>query len=179
MFDGIEVDVLDIGDADCIIVTRWVNSIPHRVLIDGGCGAHAEAILEFLLRHGFTNFWAVVCTHLHNDHARGLIKLVRNPSLTIHHGWMHNINKHVSAEALRRASGVTDGVKEVRGSDEGARSRIRESRHHTDGALCGHGCRGLARDACPRPLTHLLSKRDDGVHKGKAYDAASYSGGPS
>src|SRR5207302_6623435 len=27
--------------------------------------------------------------------------------------WMHDINKHVSAEALRRASAATDGVKEV------------------------------------------------------------------
>jgi len=110
VFNGIEVDVVDIGDADCIVVTRWVNSVSHRVLIDGGCGADAEKILDFLLRRGCTNFWAVVCTHLHNDHARGLIKLVRNPSLTIQNGWMHNINKQVSAEALRRASGVTDGV---------------------------------------------------------------------
>jgi glyoxylase-like metal-dependent hydrolase (beta-lactamase superfamily II) len=98
VFNGIEVDVVDIGDADCIVVTRWVNSVPHRVLIDGGCGGDAIKILDFLLHRGFTEFWAVVCTHLHSDHAQGLIKLVRNRALTIRHGWMHDVNKHVTAE---------------------------------------------------------------------------------
>jgi len=51
-----------------------------------------------------TNFWAVVCTHLHNDHARGLIKIVQHPSITIHNAWMHDIRGHVLPDALRRAS---------------------------------------------------------------------------
>jgi beta-lactamase superfamily II metal-dependent hydrolase len=113
VFNGIEVDVIDAGDADCIVVTQWQNSFPHRILIDGGCGGDVELVLDFLLRRGYTNFWAAVCTHLHNDHARGLVKLVRNPALTVHNGWMHNVNRHISAESLRRASAVTEGVEEV------------------------------------------------------------------
>ncbi|PYQ42874.1 MAG: hypothetical protein DMG99_07970, partial [Acidobacteria bacterium] len=113
MYNGIEVDVLDIGDADAIIVTRWVDSYPHRILVDGGRASDNDVVLNFMLARGFTDFWAVVCTHLHNDHARGLIKLVRNKLLKFRNAWMHDINKHVSAEALRRASAATDGVKEV------------------------------------------------------------------
>jgi glyoxylase-like metal-dependent hydrolase (beta-lactamase superfamily II) len=112
-YNGIEVDILSIGDADCTIVTRWVNSVPHRVLIDGGSGGDAEIIADFLLRRDYTYFWSLVCSHLHNDHAAGLIKLVRNPALTFSNAWMHDITKHVSAESLRRAISASDGVNDV------------------------------------------------------------------
>jgi beta-lactamase superfamily II metal-dependent hydrolase len=113
MFDGIEVDVLSLGDADCVIVTKWNEGSPFRILIDGGCGQDAGAILDFLRHWGYTYFWAIVCTHLHNDHASGLIKLVRSSAITFSNGWMHDITKHVSADTLRRASAAEDGVKQV------------------------------------------------------------------
>lgn len=113
MYNGIEVDLLSLGDADCIVVTRWHESYPHRILIDGGSGADAEVIVDFLRRRNYTNFWAVLCTHLHNDHARGLVKIVRDKRIAIHNGWMHDIRKHVGADALRRAGVASDGVKEV------------------------------------------------------------------
>jgi beta-lactamase superfamily II metal-dependent hydrolase len=113
MFTGLEVDVLSLGDADCIIVTQWNGGFPHRILIDGGCASDAGAILEFLRQRSYSNFWAVLCTHLHNDHASGLIKLVRSNSISFSKGLMHDITKHVSAESLRRASAADDGVKQV------------------------------------------------------------------
>lgn len=113
MFDGVEVDVISLGDADCIVVTQWQGSVPHRVLIDGGSGGDAEIVLDFLRRRNSTHFWAVVCTHLHNDHASGLIKLVYSSGISFTHGLMHDITKHVSAGCLRRASAADDGVNEV------------------------------------------------------------------
>ncbi len=104
MFDGLEVDMLSLGDADCIVVTQWTDFGPQRVLIDGGQEADARVIREFLRSMNFTNFWGVLCSHLHNDHARGLIKLVQDKSITIHNAWMHDIRNHASSEALRRAS---------------------------------------------------------------------------
>lgn len=113
MFNGIEVDVLSLGDADCVIVTKWYEDLPSRILIDGGCGNDAGVILDFLLKRGYTYFWAILCSHLHNDHASGLIKLVRSSAIAFTNGWMHDITKHVSAETLRRASATDDGVKQV------------------------------------------------------------------
>jgi hypothetical protein len=113
MFNGIEVDVLSLGDADCVIVTRWYEGSPYRILIDGGCGKDAGVILDFLRSRGYTYFWAILCSHLHNDHASGLIKLVRSSAITFSNGWMHDITKHVSAETLRRSSAADDGVKQV------------------------------------------------------------------
>lgn len=113
MFNGIEVDVLSLGDADSILVTQWVGFIPHRVLVDGGLAVHGGIVKEFLHSRNCTNLSAVLCTHLHNDHARGLIKVVQDRSITIHAGWMHDIRRHLGADALRRASSADDNAKEV------------------------------------------------------------------
>lgn len=114
MFDGIEVDVLSLGDADAIVVTKWNSGFPHRVLIDGGSASDADKVSDFLWKRGYTSLWAVVCTHLHCDHTQGLIRLLQTaPWLTIHNAWMHDIRKHLSADELRRASAADDGVKQV------------------------------------------------------------------
>jgi len=117
MFNGLEIDMLALGDADCIVVTQYTNFGPQRILIDGGNASDAPVISELLCSRGMTNFWAAVSTHQHNDHARGLIKLLQNKSITISTGWMHDVRNHVAADALRRASSGNssraDDVKEV------------------------------------------------------------------
>lgn len=110
MYNGLEIDVLSLGDADCSIVTQWNDGIPYRVLIDGGCGGDAETVTEFLRARQYTNLWAVVCTHMHNDHASGLIKVVQSPHITIHNGWMHDLRRHVSPDGLRRVCASRDSV---------------------------------------------------------------------
>lgn len=113
MFNGIELDVLSLGDADSMLITQWVNSFPQRVLVDGGSGADGEIVREFLHSRNCTNLWGVLCTHLHNDHSRGLVKIIRDKSITIHNGWMHDIRLHLDAEGLRRACRSNDDVKEI------------------------------------------------------------------
>ena len=111
--NGIEIDMLSLGDADCIVVTKYEHGNPHRILIDGGSGSSAAVILDFLFERGWTDFWAAVCTHPHNDHASGLIKIIQNARIKIQTAFMHDIRNHMSADALRRAATADDGVKEV------------------------------------------------------------------
>ncbi len=118
VFDGLEIDMLSLGDADCILVTQWTTAYgPFRVLIDGGSGTDFKTVREFLRTRNVTVLYAVVCTHLHNDHASGLIKLVQDKSIGIATAWMHDVRKHVSGEALRRASAgnssQADSVRQV------------------------------------------------------------------
>jgi beta-lactamase superfamily II metal-dependent hydrolase len=96
--------MISLGDADSILVTQWSSIGPQRILIDGGSGSDAEKVSEFLHSRGFTHLRAVVCSHLHADHANGLIKLVQDPSLSIATGWMHDIRNHLSVETLLSAS---------------------------------------------------------------------------
>lgn len=117
MLYGLEVDMLDLGDADCIVVTQWAGTCACRVLIDGGSGGGAQLVSEFLHRRDFRALYAVVCTHPHNDHAKGLIKLAQDKSISIASAWMHDIRKHVGPDALRRASAgntaQAEGVRQV------------------------------------------------------------------
>jgi beta-lactamase superfamily II metal-dependent hydrolase len=111
--NGIEIDMLSLGDADCLIVTRHENFKSRRILLDGGSGASAQITLDFLLAKGWTDFSAAICTHLHNDHAAGLIKLVQNPRLTFRMGFMNDVRNHMGIDDLRRAATSDDGINEV------------------------------------------------------------------
>jgi beta-lactamase superfamily II metal-dependent hydrolase len=113
MFDGLELDMLSLGDADCTIITKWQDNHPHRILIDGGCGSDSKTIIDFLLSRGYLEFWAAICSHAHNDHASGLAAVIRYPRIKIHNGWMHDIRKHVNADSLRRAATADAAVNEV------------------------------------------------------------------
>lgn len=113
MFNGIEIDMLSLGDADSLIVTKYQNGTPHRILIDGGKASDAEVVLDFMLKRKATDFWAAICTHAHNDHASGLIKIVQDPRITIQTATFNDIRHHIRADALRRASASDEGVREV------------------------------------------------------------------
>ena len=114
---GFEVDMVSLGDADCLVVTAWGPFGPSRVLIDGGSSSNAPQVKYFLLAREYTSFAAAVCTHPHEDHAGGLIEVVKDPRFGFATAWMHDIRKHVSSDALRRASSGSSsqaqGVKEV------------------------------------------------------------------
>ena len=47
MFDGLEIDMLSLGDADCIIATCWTSFGPQRILIDGGCAVDFPTVRDF------------------------------------------------------------------------------------------------------------------------------------
>lgn len=46
-YEGIEVDMLDLGNADAILVTRWSAGSASRILIDGGNSSDSEKVLGF------------------------------------------------------------------------------------------------------------------------------------
>ncbi len=107
-YNGIEVDMLNIGDADSILVTRWTNGMATRVLIDGGNKGSATSVKAFLLSRHIQYLDHIVCTHPHDDHAAGLIELVTDKRFDFGTFWMHLPWKHVNLqtlhEALRRTS---------------------------------------------------------------------------
>jgi beta-lactamase superfamily II metal-dependent hydrolase len=108
-YTGLEVDMLSVGDADSILVTRWTNGAPTRVLIDGGNKSSASTLKSFLLRRRISYVDHIVCTHPHDDHALGLIELVTDKQFDFGMFWMHLPWSHVDLamvnEALRQTSG--------------------------------------------------------------------------
>ncbi|MCI2057719.1 MAG: MBL fold metallo-hydrolase [Oscillibacter sp.] len=65
---GCEVDYLDVGQADAILIRCGGRSM----LIDGGNTEDSSRIVSYLKKSGITYLSAVVCTHAHEDHAGGL-----------------------------------------------------------------------------------------------------------
>jgi beta-lactamase superfamily II metal-dependent hydrolase len=113
MFDGIEVDMLDVGDADCILVTRWIAGVATYVLIDGGNAGDYEKVRAFLKSRGISYIHALVSTHGHDDHAAGLVKLVNDPSLFFGSVYIHIPQNHVRMEKVQTALRLAAGNREA------------------------------------------------------------------
>ena len=99
-FHGVEVDMLSLGDADCILVTGWNYGAVQRILIDGGNRGDSPAVRSFLAQRRVTYVDHVVCSHGHEDHAGGLVELVNDPKFAFGAFWMHLPWNHVDFRTL-------------------------------------------------------------------------------
>jgi beta-lactamase superfamily II metal-dependent hydrolase len=102
--DGLEIDMISLGKADSILVTRrdWWRSTTTHVLIDGGNKGSADTVRSFLSSRDVTYIDHMVCSHPHDDHAGGLIDLVKDPTLGLGKAWMHMPWLHVDIQAVKR-----------------------------------------------------------------------------
>lgn len=80
-YNGFEIAMLLLGRADSLLVTKWDEDVPTRVLVDGGRKGHAASIRAFLEAHGATWIDHVVCTHHDDDHADGLVELIKDDDI--------------------------------------------------------------------------------------------------
>jgi beta-lactamase superfamily II metal-dependent hydrolase len=104
IYDGLEIDMISLGKADSILVTKrdWWQSTTTRVLIDGGNKGSAHTVRAFLRSRDVTYVDHVVCSHPHDDHAAGLVELVKDPMLEFGKAWMHMPWLHVDTEGVKR-----------------------------------------------------------------------------
>lgn len=100
-YTGIEINMLNVGDADCILVSKWSEGYPTRVLIDGGRKTHSGKIKMFLSDKGISHLHHIVCTHLHDDHNEGLVEIAKDRSIRIDNAWVHMPENHVDVGAIR------------------------------------------------------------------------------
>lgn len=101
-YNGLEIDMLSLGNADSILVTKWEWGTPTRVLIDGGNANSYDTVRNFLADQGVSFIHHMVCTHPHDDHAAGLVKLVRDPTLEFGAAWMHLPYFHLDLNKIVR-----------------------------------------------------------------------------
>lgn len=107
ILDGLEVDMLSLGDADAILVSRWRGSHAERVLIDAGSSSTAASLRPFLATYGISYLDHVVVTHPHDDHAAGVIELLREPTVGVGRLWFHSPFLHVNVAAMAAALRAT------------------------------------------------------------------------
>ena len=113
--DGLEIDMLSVKDADCVLVTRWYSdrAAPKRVLIDGGHKEDAEIIGAFLTQRKIDRLSHVVCTHPHDDHSGGLIELLKDHDLKVGRAWMHVPENHVDRAVVDVALSKSVNIREA------------------------------------------------------------------
>ena len=110
LYDGFEVDMLSVGNADCILVTSWSQGTAVRVLIDGAGVGAAQDVLTFLRENDISYIDHLVSTHPHDDHAGGLLELVKDPDVNVGKAWMHlpwnHFDSQEVASALKKSAGL-------------------------------------------------------------------------
>jgi beta-lactamase superfamily II metal-dependent hydrolase len=112
-YDGLEIDMLNVGCADAILITRWTNGVASRVLVDGGNKKdYDDTVKPFLKGLSINHLDAIVCSHPHDDHAAGLLELIKARDFSIGAAFVHVPQWHVNVDevnfALRKASGTDE-----------------------------------------------------------------------
>ncbi len=96
----IKIQMLNIGDADAIIVQLKKNDQVLTLLIDGGkIQEHANKIIKYFEDYHLTPD-VIICTHLDYDHIGGLKYIVKEYYQQIKAIWVHRPENHEST--LRR-----------------------------------------------------------------------------
>jgi beta-lactamase superfamily II metal-dependent hydrolase len=113
MFDGFEVDMTSLGNADSILLTQWNANTPTRILVDGGNKGDYPTVRNRLTALEITHLDAVVNTHPHDDHAGGLVPLLADQTLTIGQLYMHVPHWHVDAAKVKKAIAEAAGLRET------------------------------------------------------------------
>jgi len=137
-YDGLEVDMISVGNADCILVTRWdaASNSWSCVLIDGGNKGDAGKVRSFLKARSINRLNALVCTHPHDDHSGGLLELVKDKSIGIDSAYMHVPQWHVDPAEVEKT------LRRV--ADSGEADSIRKSLATAKDLLAAFTARGLA-----------------------------------
>ena len=100
--NGIEIFMMNVGDADCFLVIRYANlKIIDTTLIDGGNKSNAKDIVQRLKDLKVTHIDNVVNTHPHADHASGLIEIIKDGSFTFGEMWINSPDQCINANSIR------------------------------------------------------------------------------
>lgn len=111
-YNGLEIFMMNVDNADCFLVIQYQKGGNKNVyLIDGGKKSDADTITERIKGLGFTHIDYVINTHPHDDHAGGLVDIVKNTSLTFGEVWMHQSWTHIDTTAICDLLGRNSALK--------------------------------------------------------------------
>jgi len=100
---NIRIYVLNVGDADAIIVQLAKGYLKTTLLVDGGKDdSHASKIISFFEKIKDKPD-AIICTHLDHDHIGGFPNILREYKNNIQWIWTHLPEKHYRGNSFKKA----------------------------------------------------------------------------
>jgi len=111
-YNGLEIFMMNVGNADCFLVIQYQTGGNKDVyLIDGGKKSDAETIIGRIKGLGITHIDYVINTHPHDDHAGGLVDIIKDTTLTFGQVWMHASWTRIDVDAIRDLLGRNSAIK--------------------------------------------------------------------
>jgi beta-lactamase superfamily II metal-dependent hydrolase len=107
-----ECEVLNVGDADAIIIRQIINGRSYVILIDAGHEGNAELIRERLLNYYGSHINLAICTHPDSDHKDGFFSLLNDEDIQIDRLWLSDPNEILTREE-KQALGDEEEVREA------------------------------------------------------------------
>ena len=100
-YNGLEIDMVSLGDADSLLVTKWSDDKPSRILIDAGDHSDTPKVVAHLEELNVKQLDHVICSHSDKDHAGGMVEFIVNTDIRIDSFWMHLPWEHIDIREVR------------------------------------------------------------------------------
>jgi beta-lactamase superfamily II metal-dependent hydrolase len=94
----IEIDMLDVANADSIIIQVYDGKEHASIVIDGGNASDGDIVLQQLDRLGIRSLDLIINTHPDADHIDGLRTLI--DGITVGQVWIHDPSEHKASERM-------------------------------------------------------------------------------
>ena len=110
-----EYEILDVGDADAILIRHYIGSNPYVVLIDAGNVNDREKIKDHLVKYYNTyTIDLAICTHPDKDHIGGFFGLLEDDDIIISEFWLIDPANYLDETDIHRYRTKDSATKAVR-----------------------------------------------------------------
>ena len=98
-----EYEMLNVGDADAIIIRHYVDDEPFIILIDAGNAEDSFLIKKHLLKYFDSSYIDLaICTHPDSDHKDGFFDLLQDEEITIKEFWLTDSACFLDEQDMKR-----------------------------------------------------------------------------
>ena len=128
-----EVEILNVGDADAILIREYIDNVPYVILIDAGnVGDGNKVIIPHIKKYYQDTYDAnnckylidlAICTHPDSDNKGGFFDLLHSNEIKINEFWVTDPACYLSADDIKQYQNEANATKAVRNiynnSDDG------------------------------------------------------------
>lgn len=113
--DKYEIDILNVYDADAILIRCYNDNVQYIVLIDAG-NISDWAKIKNHLKNVYENTFIdlAICTHPDKDHIGGFFGLLEDEEVTINEFWLIDPAKYLDENDIQRYQNKANAEKVVR-----------------------------------------------------------------